>query len=182
MRHLVLVLLATLASASCPVGADPAGNVHSLRHLLIERLTLMEQVAAYKWNEKLPVDDPVREANVLAATLARSRAAGLDVALARRFIVAQMEAAKIVQRFYFETWEEGGVERIADVPDLETELRPKIGALSADLIVSLAENSSELTRCAAVPILRPIPETLANVPRAWAVAVDGVLGERVDCP
>lgn len=111
MRQVVLVLLAILASANGPAGADPAGGVHALRHLLVERLGLMEQVAAHKWNERLPIDDPVREANVLAAALARSRAAGLDVRLARRFIVAQMEAAKIVQRFYFDTWRSGGVER-----------------------------------------------------------------------
>ena len=57
--------------------AAAASDVQLLRKLLVERLALMEQVAAYKWNNDLPIDDPAREANVLSAALARSRAADL---------------------------------------------------------------------------------------------------------
>lgn len=181
LRRAVLVLLLFLTSAQSAWAAGPESDLDALRKLLIERLALMEQVAAYKWNKRLPIDDPAREANVLKATLARSRGAGLDDELARRFIVAQMEAAKIVQRFYFETWREESVETIADVPDLKTDLRPRIGALSADLIVSVAESRSQLAACPAVSILMPVPEKLLRVPRAWAVAVKGVLGEQMVC-
>lgn len=181
LPRIALVLLLVLTSVQSAWSTSSEGDLDALRKLLIERLALMEQVAAYKWNERLPVDDPAREVNVLKATLARSRAAGLDDGLARRFIVAQMEAAKIVQRFYFETWREEGVETIADVPDLKTDLRPRIGALSADLIVSVAESRSQLAMCPAFSILTPVPENLSPVPRAWAVAVNGVLGEQMDC-
>lgn len=60
-------------------------------------------------------------------------------------------------------------------------LRPRIGALSADLIVSVAESRSQLAMCPAFSILTPVPENLSPVPRAWAVAVNGVLGEQMDC-
>lgn len=179
--RLVLVLLLVLTSTQSAWAAGPESGLDALRKLLIERLALMEQVAAYKWNQRLPIEDPAREANVLNATLARSRAAGLDDGLARRFIVAQMEAAKFVQRYYFETWRKEGVETIADVPDLKTNLRPRIGALSADLIVSVAESRSQLAACPAVSILMPVPEKLLRVPRAWAIAVKGVLGEQMVC-
>lgn len=182
MRQAILALLLLLTPAHSAMCSDTAGDLESLRRLLIERLALMEQVAAYKWNAGLPIDDPAREANVLKAALARSRAAGLDPATARRFTVAQMEAAKVVQRHYFRQWRENAVETIAGVPDLKTDLRPKIGALSADLIEAIAASRARLAKCAAVSILTPVPETFLHVPSAWAVAVEGVLQERVGCP
>ena len=182
MRQATLVFVLALIALTNAGRAGPASDVLSLRALLIERLGLMQQVAAYKWNNKLPINDPVREANVLKAALARSRAAGLDLDVARRFIVAQMEAAKIVQRRYFETWREEDVGTVPGVPDLASELRPKIGALSGDLIAAMAGNRERLRSCSAVSVLRPVPPVLSSVPRAWEVAIGGVLGEGFDCP
>lgn len=182
MRHAVLALLMVLALAPCAARAAAASDVLSLRALMIERLALMEDVAAYKWNNKHPIDDPPREANVLKAALARSRTAGLDPKIARRFIVAQMEAAKTVQRHYFDLWREEAVVHVSGAPDLVTELRPRIGALSSDLIAAMAKDRNELDDCSAVSVLRPVPQELSDVPEAWAVAVEGVLGERADCP
>ena len=182
MRHPVAALLFILVSVVCAGRVTAAGDVEAVRSLLIERLALMEQVAAYKWENDQPIDDPVREANVLKATLARAQAAGLDPAVARRFIVAQMEAAKTVQRHYFTLWQGETVERSDGAPDLVTELRPRIGALSADLIVAVADSWQQLQTCAAVSVLRPVPQEFFDVPRAWNIAAKGVLGVRNDCP
>ena len=90
LRHTFSVLLLVLVSVACNGRASADGDVHALRSLLIQRLALMEQVAEYKWENDQPIDDPVREANVLKAASARAQAAGLDPAATRRFIVAQM--------------------------------------------------------------------------------------------
>lgn len=180
-RCAVSAFLAVLGSAAGAGCAGAADDVQSFRLLLIERLALMEQVAADKWNNARPIDDPVREANVLKAALARSRTAGLDPAVAWRFIVAQMEAAKLVQRYYFGVWQVEGVDQVPGAPDLVTELRPRIGALSADLIAAMAAGGGQLQTCAAASVLRPVPPALADVPLAWDVAVGGVLGGREDC-
>ena len=182
LRHAVLALLIFLALPPLVGCADTANEVLVLRRLMIERLALMEQVAAYKWNNKLSIDDPVREANVLKAAMARSRAAGLDPKTAQRFIVAQMEAAKTVQRYYFDLWRQQAVAHVNGASDLVADLRPRIGALSVDVIAAMAKGGSQLADCSSTSVLRPVPQELSNVPRAWNIAVDGVLGERGDCP
>jgi chorismate mutase len=182
LRHAVLALLIFLALPPWSGRADTANEVLVLRRLMIERLALMEQVAAYKWNNELPIDNPVREANVLKAVVARSRAAGLDPKIAQRFVVAQMEAAKTVQRYYFDLWRKKGGAHVNGAADLVTELRPRIGALSADLIAAMANGGSQLETCSADSALRPVPPELSDVPRASNIAVDGVLGESEDCP
>lgn len=182
LRHAVLALVVVLALPPSPGRAETGNDVRVLRGLMIDRLALMEQVAAYKWNSKLPIDDPVREENVLKATMARARSAGLNQETARRFIVSQMEAAKSVQRYYFAKWQDQGATHVAGASDLVTELRPRIGALSARLIAAMAEGGSQLEECSAVTVLRPVPPALSDVPRAWNIAVDGVLGEHGGCP
>ncbi len=181
VRQLALsfsMIFLLLFAAANPAAAS---DVQLLRKLLVERLVLMEQVAAYKWNNDLPIDDPVREANVLDAAIARSRAAGLKPEAARHFILAQMEAAKMMQRHYFARWEEQAVGPIDDVPDLVGELRPRIGALSGELVTVVAKNQTQLETCPAIAVLRPIPLEFSAVPKVWVEAVSGIVGDSPDC-
>lgn len=181
MRQLALSLFITFLLSFVAANCATADDVQLLRKLLIERLALMEQVAAYKWNNDLPIDDPVREANVLKAAIARSRAAGLKPEAAQRFMVAQMEAAKMVQKHYFARWEEDAVGAIEGVPDLVEELRPRIGTLSVELVSAMANNQEELQTCPAIAVLRPTPPEFSTVPKAWVEAVSGIVGDRSDC-
>jgi chorismate mutase len=174
---LFLIVLLPLVAADAAATSD----VQLLRKLLIERLALMEQVAAYKWSNDLPIDDPVREANVLKAAVARARAAGLKPEAARLFILAQMEAAKMMQRHYFASWEEQSVGSIDDMPDLVGELRPKIGALSVELVSVVAMSQAQLNTCPAIAVLRPIPPEFSGVPKVWGEAVSGIVENRPNC-
>lgn len=183
MNQVGLAALMVLMLMPCTARAagEESDDIQMIRDLLIERLALMEQVAAYKWNAQRPIDDPVREANVLKASMARARAAGLDPNVAKRFITAQMEAAKIVQRHFFAIWREAEPVDISEPPDLVTELRPKIGALSGALIEAVANQSVELESCSAAQVLRPVPSELQPVPEAWTMAVGGVLDTDAAC-
>ena len=181
VRQLALSLFLISLLLFAAGNAAAASDVQLLRKLLVERLALMEQVAAYKWNNDLPIDDPAREANVLSAALARSRAAGRRPEAARRFVVAQMEAAKMMQRYYFARLEEQAVDSIDDVPDLVGELRPKIGALSGELVSVVAKNQTQLEACLAIAVLRPLPPEFSAVPKVWVEAVGGIVGDRPDC-
>lgn len=46
-------------------GVEPADDLAALRVLLVERLVIMEEVAAVKWIEGRSIDDEPREAKVL---------------------------------------------------------------------------------------------------------------------
>jgi len=61
-------------------------------------------------------------------------------------------------------------------------LRPAIDRLSGELIAVLVMVREHLDTCLAQKILDPVPEALADVPAAWQVAVDGVLGQLRPCP
>ncbi len=178
-----LALIALIACVPRPsLAAEPAAALQDLRSVMTERLLLMEGVAQYKWNEGLPVEDLPREAEVLAQTVAAAVAAGLDPDLATRAVAAQIAAAKEVQAALFVRWRQAGAGRFAAAPGLAETLRPEIGRLTAALIAALAAAEGRLDDCAARRALSPLPQPLAAHPAAWALAVQGLLGDRSWCP
>ncbi len=178
-----LLIAAFVASAVRPACAgEPYGDVQSLRELMAERLAVMEYVAAFKWNEGLPVEDKPREAKVVRETLARAGVDSADAGEVSRALSAQIEAAKRVQRSLFASWEAANKDHRSAVPDLQISLRPRIGRMSNALIASFLAAHDDLETCAALDILGPVPKVLAHVPEAWEVAVAGVLDLKQPCP
>jgi len=93
----------------------------------------MRDVAAFKWLHEQPVEDVEREGVVLAAARQQALNAGLEPDSAEAFFREQIEAAKDIQRFWFERWADG--QAPASAPDLHTEIRPQLLTLG-DRIVS----------------------------------------------
>lgn len=179
----LLSLLLPLLVLSCPASADGAAErLAQLRAVMAERLAIMDGVARFKWNQRLPVEDLAREAVVLNETVARAVAEGVDAADATRIVEAQIAAAKIIQAALFEEWRAAGTGMFANAPSLTESLRPEIGRLTGALIAAVREAQNDLGGCDAARTLRPLPALLAGFPEAWSVAVDGVLGEDRDCP
>ncbi len=98
----------------------------------------MSDVARWKWNAGKAVHDPQRESELLDRLISQARDAGLDEDIARRFFQAQMQAAKSIQHAEFAEWRDNNQQKFDNVPDLQTELRPKISELSRRLIEELA--------------------------------------------
>ena len=101
----LLLVAAILVTFVRPAGAEPAEDLQGLRALMADRLAVMEYVAAFKWNEGLPIDDKAREAKVVRETLARNNIDSDDAAQVTRALKAQIEAAKLVQRALFREWQ-----------------------------------------------------------------------------
>ena len=140
----VVALLLALAASGCrpanaPVASphDPADLDHLL-HLMRQRLTLMHEVARWKWNAGQPVTDPERERELLQSVVERGRGKGLDPDLVRSFFAAQMEAARLVQQADFDRWQANGQGPFADTTSLAV-LRQRIDQLNRELIDALAE-------------------------------------------
>lgn len=72
--------------------------------LINQRLGWMKDVAGYKANNHLAIEDLQQEANVMNASIAEANKAGLDGESARLFIKAQMDAAKAIQYRYRADW------------------------------------------------------------------------------
>ena len=132
-------------------GAAPRDEIDHLVDLLARRLALMPAVAAWKRAHGRPVEDRAREARVLADVAAGARERGIEVASSRRLFELQMELAKAVQR------------RAPDdaAPlDLESALRPALGALGGRILDALA---------------RVTPVTPADLPNARMLPLRALL-------
>ena len=179
----LLILAALVISLGQSAAATESGErLQRLREVMTERLVIMEQVARYKWNAGLPVEDPDREAAILKKTLAMAVGGGLNPEFATRVVRAQIEAAKIVQDVLFDHWRLAAVGKLAEAPSLTATLRPEVSRLSNELIAALIAAEDDLDGCLARRILSPVPGVLARFPRAWAVAAVGTLGAAGPCP
>jgi len=115
-------------------------GIESLRTLIDARLLLASDVAQYKWNHHLPVEDAAREAQVIDALGKRADALGVPQAWAQAFFRAQIEASKTAQNELFQGWDVFRRGEFAGAPDLATVTRPKLDKLTDELLHAIAEN------------------------------------------
>ena len=115
-------------------------GIESLRALIDARLMLAPDVAQYKWNHHLPIEDTGREAQVIAELGKRADALGVPRPWAESFFRAQIEASKIAQNELFQGWDVFRRGEFASAPDLASVTRPKLDRLTDALLHAIAEN------------------------------------------
>jgi len=115
-------------------------GLESLRALVDARLLLATDVAQFKWNHHLPVEDLPREAQVIAALGRRADALGVPQAWAEAFFHAQIEASKTAQGELFQGWVASRRGEFAAPPDLATVTRPRLDRLTDELLHAIADN------------------------------------------
>lgn len=116
-----------------------AGGEERLVGLIEARLALQVDVARYKWNTHGAIDDPLREQQIIDGLKLKAATLGVPVPWAERFFRAQIEAGKTLQRMYFVRWKAAQEGRFEGVPDLVTQTRPKLDALTPPLLDALAD-------------------------------------------
>ena len=121
-----------------PQAASGAISLEPLRRLMDQRLALMPDVARYKWNTKSAIEDLPREQIIINGLKDEARALGVPAAWAEKFFRAQIEAAKIIQRQHFEQWHRLGAGTFPDALNLATVIRPRLDALTPQLLRELA--------------------------------------------
>ena len=115
-------------------------GIESLRALIDARLMLATDVAQYKWNHHVPIEDLPREAQVIADLGRQANALGVPLPWAEAFFRAQIEASKTTQSELFQRWDVFRHGQFPDAPDLAAVTRPKLDKLTAQLLHALAEN------------------------------------------
>jgi cyclohexadienyl dehydratase len=149
----------------------------------------MQDVAAHKWVNGLPVEDGAREAKVLESAEAAALRFGVDVSATRALFEAQIEAAKEIQRYWFTRWALGSPPRSA--PDLVGDLRPRLLALGDLILAGLAaapgragsvpplpglSESSRRRLSDALSAVEPYPSRLEQVRRSGVLRI-GTTGD-----
>ena len=135
MRCLLLLLLL----APQALVAD-----ETLYRLINERLSLMKQVAAYKWINQQPIAVPQRETIVIRKAVSDGLQYGVTVSSSGTFFSAHIEAARDIQQCWFDRWMSGNEPTSAE--DLEHIIRPKLIILGSEIISRLSDNDNDRHR------------------------------------
>jgi chorismate mutase len=136
----VILTVGCFAPRPVPTSPEAVGRlaVTELVMRMRQRLLVMHDVARWKWNTGQPVVDAEREKQFLDSLAGPAAAHGLDPASVREFFVAQIEAARMIQQADFQKWQAAKQGSFDYVPDLKTELRPRIDQLTPALLSALA--------------------------------------------
>ena len=144
--------------ASAPMENQFTDLVGAIR----ERIMLADMVAAAKFGTTSPIDDPVRERQVVDRVAVLAGEWGLDPVEVTNFFRLQIEASKYVQRGLFDLWTTDPSTLPAERPDLVSEVRPKLDQLTGRLLEQLK---------ATAPLRSSTVECAAQLARAEAHAV-----------
>lgn len=151
---LALMSASLMINAEATVHAQLADQFQQLVEASAERLAIAKQVALAKWDSGAPVDDEVREAQVIGDAVRMGEARGLSSYEISQFFKAQIEANKLVQYSLLADWR-----RIGKAPEHQpvnlNSLRPKLDLLEVNLI-------EELARAAAIRAARSCGSHIAR--------------------
>jgi cyclohexadienyl dehydratase len=125
--------------------SDPQTAVGEAAAAIDARLELMQEVAAWKYLQRLPVEDVQREQAVLDAAVARAEKLGMAAAPARELFALQIALARQVQQYWIDKWQLGEPAP-STVRDLNAELRPELDRLGERILQAIYLALPELQR------------------------------------
>ncbi|NVJ96947.1 MAG: gamma subclass chorismate mutase AroQ [Alphaproteobacteria bacterium] len=155
-------------------------KVAALRHAIANRLAVMADVARYKWNNKLPIEAPQREAKIIDATVRRATKMDLDPAFARKAVSMQMAASKLLQQELFDAWTAHNQPAFTEVPSLADEIRPKIDVLTGQLLEAAGQAEFLMEFCLPQQTMAVKPTGADYSEAVWQAAVSGFMPD-TDC-
>jgi len=147
--------MANAASGDNTNNPHAARRVDLLFDLIGYRLDLMKDVAATKWQSKTAIEDQDRESIVIETAAADALKYGLTPASSRFFFAMQIEAAKEIQRYWFDEWA-GGREFEPPQADLNKEIRPKLLSMGTSIVEAIADSYPITDRSLANRFVRSI--------------------------
>lgn len=135
-------VVCTLAAFMCVSSLAQAYQYDQTARLINERLSYMKDVAGYKAEQHLPIEDLTQEKKVLDQSLSEADSFGLNSETVKPFIVTQMNVAKVIQYRYRADWL-SSPETNWKPQDL-AEVRLKISTLNTELLKILPMNSRKI--------------------------------------
>ncbi len=120
-----------------PLQAQNNSETKLIFQLINERLTYMEGVAFYKREASKPVEDVVREKQVLDKSMVKADEYGLNSSSTKNFFQVQINAAKAIQYRYQADWLLNPPEDQV-VPNLMTDIRPNLNRIGDELMSAIS--------------------------------------------
>ena len=147
-----------------PAAAEPAPvpPLYELVDAAAQRLQTADPVAASKWLNGGPINDPARVQQVLAAVSADAQSTGVSTDYVTRVFTDQIDATEAIQYSRFSWWKLDPAAAPSSAPDLSAS-RQTIDGLNHRMVTEIAGQWPVL-RSAACPV------TLAAAKSAVAVS------------
>lgn len=117
--------------------SPPENLLADLVTLAAKRINTGDEVSAAKFGTPQPIDDPVREQQVLNGVAEQSSRLGINPAESTQFFRDQIEASKVVQRGLYQLWTAHPELRPTAKPDLTKKVRPELDQLTDDIMQQL---------------------------------------------
>ena len=111
-------------------------NFEMLVMLIRYRLSFMKDVAAYKWEHQIAIEDVQREKVVIENSLQNAKAHRLDGDSIRMFFTTQITLAKVIEQYWFDEWQTEGFNSF-DYADLSTIIRPVLISSGNDILKAI---------------------------------------------
>lgn len=118
-------------------GFVPTASETKLVEAMAHRLEVSRHVAWVKFQNNQPVRDAKREAEVLATLTQQGEAAGLSAETVNAFFAAQIRASRREQAQLISSWKRGGTLPAYAPWDLKRHIRPKLDAISREMLQAL---------------------------------------------
>jgi chorismate mutase len=137
LRFLSLLLILQGGSFSLQADDTPPATAVRLVHSMVERLKISREVAWTKYKKHLKINDPAREAAILASLQSQGRKIGLSDSTVACFFKSQFMASKKVQEELVNGWQSGRPLPTTPPKDLQKEIRPIVDMISRAILVEL---------------------------------------------
>ena len=121
-------------------------ELDQLLDLVNQRLNIMKDVAAYKFANNIAIENKQREIVVLRSAMSKSQQNQLQPQSVESFFRLQIQIAKEIQHHWIEHWkkEKGAGLSEKAIPNLSTEIRPKLIKLGQQIVDQLSLALPEL--------------------------------------
>jgi chorismate mutase len=123
-----------LEATSGTGGAPEMDQFDALVALVVQRLALAEDVAVAKFASGQPVDDPIREREILESVARRLIRPCVFQEGGMQFFHDQIDANKVIQRGLHEHWRHHPEELPAVRHDLAAEVRPRLDHITGQML------------------------------------------------
>lgn len=130
-------LLAGCAHTEPKAAFVPTPSENRLVEAMVRRLDLSKHVAWVKFQNNIPISDPKREAEVLASLVKKGQEQGLAPRTVELFFTAQIRASRTIQGELIGAWKRGAALPAFPPWDLKRHIRPRLDAVSDEMLGAL---------------------------------------------
>ena len=123
--------------------SQPLTQSNHLFSLINERLSLMQQVAHYKFVHQQAIFVPAVEQKILIKVGEDAKMAGVDVGKMQAAMQLQMQMGVKVQKAWTHEWQTGAKPSVPP-KDLDSTIRPTLAKITHEIVVQTAKATSEL--------------------------------------